>query len=170
MAAADVEAGEGTFVIDPHGDLVADVLASIPVHRADQVILLRPGDRQRLVSFLLNNCVLVVVSTESRGAALRIFRVLNDRGLDLSNADVIKTTIARGVTDGQLAYAGKRGDQFEPFVFAKQIAASVNENGEFEFSRRDVKADKLGHRALIHEAMQMAPGFRVAKIDDFTIS
>lgn len=48
------------------------------------------GDRQRLVSFLLNNCVLVVVSTESRGEALRIFRVLNDRGLALSNVDVIK--------------------------------------------------------------------------------
>lgn len=50
-------------------------------------------ERQALVRFLLNECVLVVVATESRTAALRIFRVLNDRGLDLSNADVIKADL-----------------------------------------------------------------------------
>ncbi|WP_246767410.1 DUF262 domain-containing protein [Rhizobium leguminosarum] len=49
--------------------------------------------RQSLVTFLINKCVLVVVSTESRTAALRIFKVLNDRGLDLSNADVIKADL-----------------------------------------------------------------------------
>jgi hypothetical protein len=72
------------------------------------------GDRQRLVSFLLNNCVLVVVSTESRGAALRIFRVLNDRGLDLSNADVIKADLLGKFKDhAEIAHQAARWRDFE---------------------------------------------------------
>lgn len=40
----DVEAGRGVFLLDPHGDLCDDVLARIPPHRADDVILLDPSD------------------------------------------------------------------------------------------------------------------------------
>lgn len=35
---------------------------------------------------------------------------------------------------------------------------------EFQFTRIDVKADGLGHRALIAEAHELAPGYRVAKL------
>lgn len=42
----------------------------------------------------------------------------------LSSPDVVKNTIARGVTEGHLAYAGKRGDHYEPFVFRKTLSAS----------------------------------------------
>lgn len=48
----------------------------------------------------------------------------------LSNPDIVKATIARGVTDGQLAYAGKRGDQYEPFVFRKATTAVEIEIGD----------------------------------------
>jgi len=48
----------------------------------------------------------------------------------LSNPDIVKATIARGVTDGQLAYAGKRGDQYEPFVFRKATTAAEIEIGD----------------------------------------
>lgn len=72
------------------------------------------AERQRLVAFLLTKCVLVVVSTESRTAALRIFRVLNDRGLDLSNADVIKADLLDKFTDaGEMAHRAERWREFE---------------------------------------------------------
>lgn len=51
------------------------------------------AQREALVRFLLNRTVLVMVETESRASALRIFRVLNDRGMDLSNADIIKADL-----------------------------------------------------------------------------
>jgi hypothetical protein len=71
-------------------------------------------ERQRLVAFLLNKCVLVVVSTESRAAALRIFRVLNDRGLDLSNADVIKADLLGKFKDqAEIAHQAARWREFE---------------------------------------------------------
>lgn len=79
-----------------------------------RVLEMAVGDRQRLVGFLLNNCVLVVVSTESRGAALRIFRVLNDRGLDLSNADVIKADLLGKFKDhAEIAHQAARWRDFE---------------------------------------------------------
>jgi hypothetical protein len=42
----DIEAGRGVFLLDPHGDLCDDVLARIPAHRVDDVILFDPSDDQ----------------------------------------------------------------------------------------------------------------------------
>jgi hypothetical protein len=61
----------------------------------------------------------------------------------LSNPDVVKTTIARGVTDGQLAYAGKRGDQYEPFVFRKATTAVEIEIGDDVVVLRKEDAEKI---------------------------
>lgn len=61
----------------------------------------------------------------------------------LSNPDVIKTTIAQGVTDGQLAYAGKRGDQYEPFVFRKATSANEIEIGDDVIVLRQEDAEKI---------------------------
>lgn len=45
-------------------------------------------------------------------------------------------------------------------AFAKHYAGRES----FTFVRQDVKADGLGHRALINEATQLAPGYRVARL------
>lgn len=49
MIRQDIEAGEGVAVIDPHGDLYRDVLASIPRNRADDAVLFDPTDLNRAV-------------------------------------------------------------------------------------------------------------------------
>ncbi len=49
--------------------------------------------RVRLAQFLVQRCLLVVVSTPDLSSAYRIFAVLNDRGLDLSFADILKAEI-----------------------------------------------------------------------------
>ena len=51
----DIEAGRGVFLLDPHGDLCEDVLARIPAHRADDVILLDPSDAERPVGLNILN-------------------------------------------------------------------------------------------------------------------
>jgi Protein of unknown function DUF262/Protein of unknown function (DUF1524) len=80
----------------------------------ERIISMAEGERQGLVTFLLNKCVLVVVATESRAAALRIFRVLNDRGLDLSNADVIKADLLGKFKDPtEIAHQAARWREFE---------------------------------------------------------
>lgn len=47
MAGQDIANNEGVCVIDPHGDLVEDVLARVPKERAKEVIVFDPSDRER---------------------------------------------------------------------------------------------------------------------------
>ena len=47
MIKQDIKAGYGVCVIDPHGDLVEDILRYIPPQRAEEVIYFDPSDTQR---------------------------------------------------------------------------------------------------------------------------
>ncbi len=47
LAAQDIANGDGLCVIDPHGDLIDDVLSHVPRERADDVILFDPADYER---------------------------------------------------------------------------------------------------------------------------
>jgi hypothetical protein len=58
-----------------------------------ELIKLDPGRRDALAAFLLQHTYLVIVSTASLESAFRIFSVLNDRGLDLTVADILKSEI-----------------------------------------------------------------------------
>ncbi len=44
MARQDIANGEGVCVIDPHGDLVDDILAGIPKERVEDVVIFDPSD------------------------------------------------------------------------------------------------------------------------------
>jgi len=47
MARQDAQNGTGFGIIDPHGDLVEDVLRYVPKHRAKDVIVFNPADTER---------------------------------------------------------------------------------------------------------------------------
>lgn len=47
MAIQDIANGDGVCVVDPHGDLVDDVASCVPKHRAKDVIIFNPGDKER---------------------------------------------------------------------------------------------------------------------------
>jgi type IV secretory pathway TraG/TraD family ATPase VirD4 len=47
LAAQDIRNGEGVCVVDPHGDLVEQILGSIPRERIDDVIVFNPSDLDR---------------------------------------------------------------------------------------------------------------------------
>lgn len=51
MIMQDIRNGKGLAVIDPHGDLVEDILPMIPPERAEEVILFDPSDLQRPMGF-----------------------------------------------------------------------------------------------------------------------
>ena len=53
MAIQDVIAGRGLCLIDPHGDLIDDVLKHVPPERADDVIIFAPSDIERPMSINL---------------------------------------------------------------------------------------------------------------------
>lgn len=47
MAIQDIQNGEGVCVLDPHGDLIQDILDRMPPERAEDVIIFSPGDLER---------------------------------------------------------------------------------------------------------------------------
>lgn len=51
MIMADIGAGAGLCVIDPHGDLIEKLLGKIPKERAEDVVLFDPCDMERPVGF-----------------------------------------------------------------------------------------------------------------------
>lgn len=59
----------------------------------DRVEKLSATDRQVLATYITIKCFLVVVSTADFESAYRIFSVLNNRGLDLTPADILKAEI-----------------------------------------------------------------------------
>jgi hypothetical protein len=70
--------------------------------------------RVRLAQFIVKNCLLVVVSTPDLDSAYRIFSILNDRGLDLSHSDILKSeVIGRISSNEQEAYNEKWEDAEE---------------------------------------------------------
>ncbi|MBI4706258.1 MAG: ATP-binding protein [Deltaproteobacteria bacterium] len=62
----------------------------------------------------------------------------------LSSPDIVKATIAEGVTQGKLAYAGKQGGSYEPFIFKAKLSADDVEIGDDFVVLRTQDAEKVG--------------------------
>lgn len=64
-------------------------------------------ERCSLATFVSTNCYMVVVSASDSDSAYRIFSVMNNRGLDLSPTDILKSEIIGGINlhEAQQEYA-----------------------------------------------------------------
>ena len=51
MIRQDIENGDGVAVLDPHGDLIDQILSFIPPERRDDVVLIDPSDRDFPIGF-----------------------------------------------------------------------------------------------------------------------
>jgi len=67
----------------------------------------------QLTQFLLYKCLLVVVSTPDMDSAYRIFSVMNDRGLDLSHTDILKSEIIGKIPQAQQEQYNRRWEDIE---------------------------------------------------------
>ncbi|MCC5786543.1 MAG: DUF262 domain-containing protein [Phycisphaerales bacterium] len=81
-------------------------------------LLRRIGDAsqhqlERLATFLLKRCVLVVVSSPDLDSAFRIFSVLNDRGLNLSAADILKAEVLQHLPEDARSTPARRWESLE---------------------------------------------------------
>ena len=67
----------------------------------ERVKNLTDSQRESLAAFLLQHTYLVVVSTPTLESAFRIFSVLNDRGLDLTVADILKAEVIGKIPEAE---------------------------------------------------------------------
>lgn len=109
----------------------------------------------RLAAYLLQHCYLIVVSTPDSEAAFRIFAVLNDRGLDLTAADIIKNELLGKIVDAdqQDVYVKKWEDAED--ALGKELF------GELFSHIRMIYAKNKARTTLLRE-------FRAAVLDDVT--
>ncbi|GAP68724.1 hypothetical protein BA6E_104172 [Bacteroidales bacterium 6E] len=81
----------------------------------------------------------------------------------LIRPDSIKATISRGVENGILAYVGKQGSKFEPFIFEKSISAGDIEISDDMFivtaeeARKKIEPRKLTSIKIIPPSVTLEP-------------
>lgn len=69
---------------------------------------------EKLAVYITQRCFMVIVATTEEESAFRIFNVLNDRGMQLSHADILKSEILEKIKkDEQELYTGKWEDAEE---------------------------------------------------------
>jgi hypothetical protein len=71
----------------------------------------------------------------------------------LLNGDAIKETIIRGVNSGMLAYVGKKGEEYDPFIFGGGLnSGDVEISGEMFIISKDIaekyKSGTAGPKAV----------------------
>ena len=79
----------------------------------DRMKKFTPDLCKRLAQFIIKQCFLVVVSTPDFASAYRIFMVLNNRGLDLSHSDILKSDIIGEVPAAEQEKYGERWEEME---------------------------------------------------------
>ena len=118
------------------GDLRNDAQRNIQANALCMRDFLKTKDTSLLegfTKFIVSKCILVTVSTPDMDSAYRIFSVMNDRGLDLSHADILKAEIVGNITD-----------KSKQDVYAKQWEAQEEALG------RDAFIELFGHISMIH--------------------
>jgi hypothetical protein len=82
----------------------------------DRLKKFSPDHCKRLAQFIIKQCYLVVVSTPDFASAYRIFMVLNNRGLDLSHSDILKSDIIGHVPAAEQEKYGDRWEETEELL------------------------------------------------------
>jgi hypothetical protein len=91
LSDAELEKDESKLNIKKNADLLRK---SVQMRFGNE-----PEKLLRFVTFLLQRCFLVAVSTPSQQSAFRVFSVMNSRGLDLQTTDIIKADMIGKITN-----------------------------------------------------------------------
>jgi hypothetical protein len=106
MAIQDIKNGEGLCVIDPHGDLIQDILQHVPKERAEDIVLFEPFDMERPLG--LN--MLEVDSEEQKDFAVQemisiFYKLVTDPAM-LSAFGAVLTSIIAGTISYYFSVVG----------------------------------------------------------------
>ncbi len=81
MILQDIEHGEGVCVVDPHGDLIDEILQRIPAHRQDDVIVFDASDSEHPIGLNLlqhdNEMQRYIIVNEFIGMLIRMYDPYN---------------------------------------------------------------------------------------------
>lgn len=103
MIKQDIEKGEGLAVLDPHGDLIDQILGIVPDRRIEDVVLLDPSDEQYSVGFNILSAHSEVEKNLLASDLVSVFKRLStswgdQMGIVLTNAILALLASSRGGT------------------------------------------------------------------------
>jgi Protein of unknown function DUF262/Protein of unknown function (DUF1524) len=96
--------------------------------------------RARLRDFLLHRCELVAVSASNEEKGLRIFQVLNTRGLSLSDVDLVKPDLLMLLAPGDRDLAAEKFDAADLALGSRNLGTLLR--SIFFILRREVAPEK----------------------------
>lgn len=89
-----MERGDGFAVLDPHGDLVDQILALVPDHRRDDVVLVDPADREYPIGFNILRAHSELEKELLASDLVSVFRRLSTRWGDQMNSVLANAILA----------------------------------------------------------------------------
>lgn len=93
------------------------------LHFVRELSALPPERRVRLAQFIVQRCLLIVVTTPDLDSAYRIFSVMNDRGLDLTTADILKAEVIGQIPESLQQQYTVRWEDLEEKLGAADFSA-----------------------------------------------
>jgi len=156
MVAQDIHAGHGVGVIDPHGDLIEDILLMVPPERQEDVILFDPRDGDRPLGF---NILEVKSEAQKDLVVNEVVQILQKLAARL-NPESVGPMFEHYLRNALLALAEDPGatlidvprmfvdDRFRKSVLSRNTNPTVRQFWEQEFAqsqRGQMSADMLSY-------------------------
>jgi len=123
MIMQDIKNGEGLAVIDPHGDLIEDILKLIPPQRAEDVILFDPSDTSRPMGFNM----LDAEDEEQKHFVVNSIIGLMYKLFDPNKTGIIGPRFEHAIRNAMLTVMYEKGSTFVEVVRVLTDAAFVQE-------------------------------------------
>ena len=123
MIMQDIRGGQGLAVIDPHGDLIDDILPMIPPQRSEDVILFDPSDTSRPMGFNM----LEAQTEEQKHYVVSSIIGLMYKLFDPNKTGIIGPRFEHAIRNAMLTVMYDPGSTFIEVVRALTDAAFVQE-------------------------------------------
>ena len=123
MIMQDIRNGEGVAVIDPHGDLVDDILTLMPPERAEDVVLFDPSDMERPIGL---NLLEATTEDQKHFVTSSIINMMY-KLYDPQKTGIIGPRFEHSVRNAMLTVMAEKGNTFVEVVRALTDMSFVQE-------------------------------------------
>lgn len=142
----DIHAGRGVLVLDPHGDLIEDIIPFVPEHRFDDVVVIDPADSAYPIGFNLLSAHSEVEKIILSGDLVALFKRLSTSWGDQMHSVLANAILAFLEHEDGGTLLELRRFLVEP-AFRKEFLANVTDSSiqyfwqhEFSMLRKDAAA------------------------------
>jgi len=137
MAIQDIAQGSGFAVLDPHGDLIDDILSYIPEHRAKDVVLFDPSDEEFPIGFNVLSAHSELEKTLLSSDFVGVFRRLSSTTFGDQMVSVLSNAVLAILESGQGGTLFDLRRFLSDKTFRRQFLKSVTDEEVLHYWRNE---------------------------------